>query len=137
MNDTKLAMAVRLKTTREKRDMRQNVVANKLGIHNSTLNKYESGERSPDIETVTKLAEIYNESLIYLLTGKKDTAYTGSTIQIADQVVDLSPEEARVFEEMRKHPDFAVMFHDLAKDPEKKVKTLIRMWKVIKEDLED
>nr|WP_309099101.1 helix-turn-helix domain-containing protein [Fredinandcohnia onubensis] len=66
----------------------------------------------------------------------------GGNIQDEDNVVVLCPnchramhqEELRIIEEIKKHP---VMFHDLKTNPEKKIKQLIKMWKFIKEDLDE
>lgn len=54
------------------------------------------------------------------------------TTTVAGQEITISPEELRILEEIRKHP---IMFHELAKDPEKNVKDLIKMWKFIKQDM--
>lgn len=54
-------------------------------------------------------------------------------ILVAGQEVTLSPEELKLFEELKKHP---VVFHDLASDPEKKIKELIKLYKM-KKILED
>ncbi len=65
----------RLKQCREKRDFRQNEVAKKIGVRNNTLSSYESGKRTPDYETLNKLAELYEVSIDYLINGsnkKKD-----------------------------------------------------------------
>ena len=71
MNVDKKIVGKRLKYIRERKHLKQNYVAKKLGVHNSTLNKYESGEREPDLETLHKLAEIYEVSTDYLL-GRTD-----------------------------------------------------------------
>lgn len=67
MEIDKKAIGKRLKYTRARKRLKQNYVAQKLGIHNSTLNKYESGEREPDLETLHKLAELYEVTTDYLL----------------------------------------------------------------------
>lgn len=67
MTIDKKAIGKRLKHTRERKRLKQNYVAQKIGVHNSTLNKYESGEREPDLETLHKLAEIYEVTTDYLL----------------------------------------------------------------------
>lgn len=71
MNVDRKIVGKRLKHIRERKHLKQNYVAKKLGVHNSTLNKYESGEREPDLETLHKLAEIYEVSTDYLL-GRTD-----------------------------------------------------------------
>lgn len=61
----------RLKTIREKRDIRQKDAATKVGIKNNTLSSYESGDRKPDYETLIKLADLYEVSIEYLLRGQE------------------------------------------------------------------
>lgn len=70
MDDIKQAIGARLKEARERSGLKQNVVAKRIGVHNSTLNKYESGQREADNETLLKLASIYNVSEQWILTGK-------------------------------------------------------------------
>ncbi|GED55137.1 XRE family transcriptional regulator [Brevibacillus borstelensis] len=72
MTDSKKLLGERLRTAREKKGLKQNRVALSLGIHNSTLAKYESGEREVDLDTLNKLAEIYEVSVNYLITGNYD-----------------------------------------------------------------
>ncbi|WP_103110665.1 helix-turn-helix domain-containing protein [Brevibacillus reuszeri] len=70
MKDSKKLLGERLKAAREKMGLKQNRVALSLGIHNSTLAKYESGEREVDLDTLNKLAEIYEVKVDYLITGR-------------------------------------------------------------------
>jgi len=48
-------------------------------------------------------------------------------VNVAGQDINLTPEELKIFKELRKYP---ILFHDLAKDPEKKIKELIRLQKI-------
>nr|BDD46661.1 hypothetical protein 4 [Bacillales bacterium] len=125
----------RIKKLREKQNIFQKRLATALGISNVQLSRYESGDRKPDPETITAIANFFDVSTDYLL-GRTDIPEP-TTHTVAGQEIELTPEEAKVFQEMKKHPQFAPMFHDLATNPEKKVKTLIRMWEVIKGDLEE
>lgn len=72
MSDPKKEVGERLRNSREKANLKQNRVAKSLGIHNSTLAKYESGEREADYDTICKLAEIYGVNVEYLITGQKN-----------------------------------------------------------------
>ncbi|MDT3416133.1 transcriptional regulator with XRE-family HTH domain [Brevibacillus aydinogluensis] len=66
MDDSKKILGERLKKAREQKGLKQNRVARTLGIHNSTLAKYESGDREVDIDTLKKLAEMYEVSVDWL-----------------------------------------------------------------------
>lgn len=89
-----------LRSARERANMRQNEAAKKAGIHNSTLAKYESGEREPDLETIHKLADIYDVAPEEFLPGHKNDAQTTITI-LEDEArkMGLSPDDP-VFKKM-------------------------------------
>lgn len=57
----------RLKMARINKDLKQNEAAKLLDITNSTLSTYERGIAEPDIETLKKIAELYEISLDYLV----------------------------------------------------------------------
>jgi transcriptional regulator with XRE-family HTH domain len=56
-NDRQLA--TKLKEFRERAGLNQTEVAMKLGFTQSAVNQYENGKRTPNFETLVKLAEIY------------------------------------------------------------------------------
>lgn len=66
-----MSLGKRLKYEREKKNWSQVFVANKLGITNTVLSNYERDYRDPDTETLRRLAELYQVSTDYLLTGKE------------------------------------------------------------------
>lgn len=70
MEDIKKIVGERLREARERKNLKQNKVARMLGIHNSTLAKYESGEREADYQTLIKLSDIY-EVKVDWLTGSR------------------------------------------------------------------
>jgi transcriptional regulator with XRE-family HTH domain len=70
MNQSKKALSERLKASRENKNLKQNKIADMLDIHNSTLAKYESGDREPDTDTLIRLADLYEVSLEWLIAGK-------------------------------------------------------------------
>lgn len=64
-------LAKRLRELRNEKGKKQHEVADYLGITRPAYTAYESGNRQPDLATVTKLAEYFNCSTDYLL-GKSD-----------------------------------------------------------------
>jgi transcriptional regulator with XRE-family HTH domain len=60
-----------LANLRKELNMSQAELAEKLGVSQQTISKYERGTREPDNETLAKLAEIFDCSIDYLL-GKTD-----------------------------------------------------------------
>jgi transcriptional regulator with XRE-family HTH domain len=116
----------RLKNLREKSNISQEYIGEKFGLTKFQVSRMENGKTKIDPDLISKFAEFYNVSTDYLLNGVNFKAH--------EQVVDLSIEEQKILEEIKKHP---ALFHDLANAPEKKIKQLIRMWEFIKKDLED
>ena len=114
-----MSLGSRLKDEREKRNWSQLHVAKKVGITNAVLSNYERDVRDPDTSTLKKLADLYEVTTDYLISGTKN-------ILVAGKEIDLTPQEYKVFEELKRHP---ILFHDLAKNPEKKIKELIKLQK--------
>jgi transcriptional regulator with XRE-family HTH domain len=52
---------------RKQRGWTQEDVAKKLGIHRGTYANYEIGKRDPDYETLSKLADMFDVTVDYLL----------------------------------------------------------------------
>ncbi|APC46455.1 helix-turn-helix domain-containing protein [Aeribacillus pallidus] len=126
-------LAKRLKYLRDKHNYSQKKVAESLGISNVQLSRYETGDRKPDPEMIAAFAEFYNVSTDYLL-GKTDNPTPKEIVKISGKEIELTPEELKLFEELKKHP---ALFHDLASDPEGKVKELLKLYKMKKILLED
>ncbi|MED3965018.1 helix-turn-helix domain-containing protein [Niallia taxi] len=122
-----MSLGSRLKNEREKRSWSQLYVASKIGITNAVLSNYERDVRDPDTSTLKKLADLYEVSTDYLIAGQKKPLVAGTEI-------NLTPQEYKIFEELKRHP---ILFHDLAKDPEKKIKELIKLQKAKNFFLED
>ena len=57
-------MINRIKDLREDRDMRQIDLANAVGIDQRTLSNYETGKTKPDSDSLIKLADFFNVSIV-------------------------------------------------------------------------
>lgn len=57
----------RLRKLREDNELSQEQLANKLNLSTSTVGMYEQGRRQPDNSTLTKISEIFDVSVDYLL----------------------------------------------------------------------
>ena len=57
----------RIRDIREDRDIKQSVIAEYLGVHQTTYSSYEIGKLSLTAEVLIKLAKYYNTSVDYLL----------------------------------------------------------------------
>lgn len=61
----------RLKQLRIEKGIKKGRLSEILGLEKSTYGKYESGARSPNVETLIRLADYFNVSTDYLL-GRAD-----------------------------------------------------------------
>ena len=62
----------KIKTYRENKNMTQNEVADIIGVKSATISKYESNTLEPNIESIKKLAEIFEISIDELLKDEKE-----------------------------------------------------------------
>ena len=62
----------RLKELRQSRDMTQNDLAEKLFVSSKTISKWEKDGSVPETDTLVQIGELFNVTLDYLLTGKKN-----------------------------------------------------------------
>lgn len=77
-----------LRDLREDNDIKQETIANYLGISQQTYSNYENGKREIPIEAVRKLAQYYKVSTDYLL--RSDTSYLGSLDMNAAYIDNLT-----------------------------------------------
>ena len=71
----------KIKLYREKKNMTQSEVASILGVKATTISKYEAGTLEPNIESLKKLAELFNISTDELL---KENSFDISKINILE-----------------------------------------------------
>ncbi len=65
--------AERIRLLRTEAGLTQGELSKYLGIERSTLTKYETGERRPDMEQLCKIADFFGASVEYLI-GRDDAA---------------------------------------------------------------
>jgi len=75
---------VRIKELRRDRGWTQRDLANKMNVSQQTIGSWEVGRAEPNAEALTKLSELFEVSIDYLL-GKKHTPKWASN----DQVIEL------------------------------------------------
>lgn len=78
-----------LKTLRIKSNMSQAELADRLGISRSAVSSYENGTRSPNHETLVKLATIFNVSTDYLLGRTNETEKSDEINLVLSEIRDL------------------------------------------------
>lgn len=68
---TKRMISQRMTILRKRMGLTQTQLAKRLNITPSALGNYEQGRRLPGVETLVEMAEIFDVSLDYLVTGKE------------------------------------------------------------------
>lgn len=109
------SLGSKIKHLREQNNINQKELAKKLAISNVQLSRYESDERRPDYETLTKIADYFNITVDYLL-GRQD----------------LSIEDKEDFEKFSKDPSLQRMFKEMKDSPEEDLEELQQIWNIIK-----
>lgn len=124
----------KIKFIREKRGLEQLELARKINISQSKMNKIETGyQKRLEPEILRDIALVLGVTTDFLLDESSESVPANRVI-VAGQEITLTPDELKVFEELKKHP---IMFHDLATNPEQKVKELIKLYKMKKMFLEE
>ena len=101
---------------RKEKKLRQEDMAQQLGIARTTYAMYEQGNREPDYHTLKKLADFFNVSVDYLLDR-------------TDKRIDNELDS----EEILKDPDLNLWFKDIKDASPEKQKELQQFWKFIKQ----
>lgn len=70
----------RLENLREKNGFTKKEISFKLGFTANVYGSYERGDRRPSLETIIKLADLYDVSLDYLIRGKEYQSQNTSNI---------------------------------------------------------
>ena len=89
-------MVKKLKELRQKNNMSQQQLADIIGVSQQSINKYENHSVEPDINTLIRIAELFNTSVDYLV-GNSDIARKIETVS----PFDLNEEEAVLIESYR------------------------------------
>lgn len=73
----------RLKNLREKSGYTKKEISHKLDFTANVYGSYERGDRRPSLETIIKLADMYDVSLDYLIRGKEYQSESTSNKEIS------------------------------------------------------
>lgn len=98
-------LGTRLKYLRTQKKLTQKQLAEKINVTHVSISGYESGNRSPDTDTLQRLADFFEVSTDYLL-GRSDTPATPHGIS-KEEYANLSEEQKEVL-------DFFLNLDDLA-----------------------
>lgn len=112
-----MKMNKRLVSLRKEKGLSREELSNKLGVSYSTIAKYESGSREPDIEMIDKIANLFGVTTDYLL-GRSD-----------------QPHLKEDFEAFQNDPTLERWYKELPKSTEEDLQRLRKMWEAFKEDI--
>lgn len=85
---------IRIKELREEKGWNQNRLGLELNVSQSTISFYETGERSPDLETFIQLAGLFDVSVDYLVGNSDIRKFVSKN--------DLTPLEANIMTSVKK-----------------------------------
>ncbi|UXH44432.1 helix-turn-helix domain-containing protein [Rossellomorea vietnamensis] len=111
-----------IKQLRERENISQKDFAQKLGVSNVVLSRYEKDERKPDYDMLKKIADYFEVSIDFLLGREEKTMAKEDTLEEVNKLVkeygieqfgffdiekwkDLSQED---IEEIKKHFEYVV-----------------------------
>lgn len=115
----------RLKSLRKSKRLTQKQLAEKINVTHVSISGYESGNRSPDTDTLQRLADFFEVSTDYLL-GRTDT-------------LSITPEEQDEdeFQAFANNPKLNVFYKELPESEEEAVERLREIWEIIKHDYKE
>lgn len=115
----------RLKQLRDEFGFDQKEMGKKLNITSSAYGYYEQGRNEPPLETLVKIAEIFNVTTDYLL-GRSDIRENPVYYTLSDKLT-LTQAELLVIERMQEN----LLLKQLSENPENNVARLYRYWEFI------
>lgn len=131
-------MAERLRDLRQRHNFRQKDLADKLGITESAYGYYEQGRRSPSPDALHTLAEVYDVTTDYLITGKSHDSYVAESSSpyktgLRSSDASIPPEEREFLEWVKEHVtgQFFYDFHQ-SRDKDAYMESLKLVWKMEK-----
>ena len=111
-----------LKQLRNRDNLSQAELAQKLGVAKSTIGMYESGKREQDFETLESIADFFNVDMNFLLgrDGSENDHYY------------LNDETRQIAQEAFENPELRTLFHVARDIPPERLKAHIEFMKSLK-----
>lgn len=91
-----------LKQLRQEKGITQKEIAEILGISQAAYSLYEKGQREPKYEMLEKIADFFNVSVGFLVSGRKDYIYERISTPFNIDILELFPEISTITDECEK-----------------------------------
>lgn len=117
----------RLALLRKEYGMSQAELAEKLGVTQQTISKYENGTREPDSKTLKILATMFNTSIDYLL-GNSDIKKPSPESDIPQEYTDkykVTKKDIEQHDEVIKHAQAFMMDDEVGEEDKEKLVAVI------------
>ena len=88
-----MTLAEKILALRTEQGLSQGDLAEKLEVSRQSVSKWETGQATPDLDKIIKLADLFGVTTDYLLTGKPTLP---SDRQVVDRVLRASIESAQI-----------------------------------------
>lgn len=108
-SDMRKSLGLRIRELRKQRKWTQKELANKLDLQFPQLNKYECGMHAPPIEKLVELAEIFNTTVDYLLTGNRSDETPLHNLRLLERFKELEESNAEDQEAVIKLVDAMIL----------------------------
>lgn len=118
----------RLKDLRDELHLDQKEMGKKLNLTPSAYGYYEQGRNEPSLETLAKIAKIFDVSTDYLL-GLSHTRENPVYYSVSDKIT-LSDAELNTLQKLKE----TSLLEELSEDPSNNVDRLHRYWQFIKDE---
>lgn len=112
-----------LKYLRNRDNLSQSELAEKLGVAKSTISMYEVGKREPDFETLEAIADLFNVDMNFLL-GKEGSEN--------DDHYYLNEETRQIAQEAFENPELRTLFKVARDIPPERLRAHIEFMKALK-----
>lgn len=112
----------RLKSLRKERKLTQEELGRKVNVTKVSISGYENGNRSPDTETLQKLADFFEVTTDYLLGRTEEMTYKGIPI----------PEADREMLDFFNDPETGLFFKEMKEAPKDQLEEMRQIWEVLK-----
>lgn len=105
----------RLKELREKEELSRQQLADILGVSRASLEYYEKGKRTPDIEVLYKLSEHFNVTADYLI-GRTDKCGESTDVNAMCRYTGLSEKAVNILTNIKSKEDFIKIINFLIEE---------------------